>query len=155
MKIAKPRIRLFCRILLISSQFFIKTLIQKLMIGGKLIRYLNSCRSSRSQIFLKIGVEKKFRRFHRKTPVLESLFNKVAGLQACNFITNRLQHRCFPVKFTKFLRTLFLTEHLWWLFLYLSHRMQRKLKVSMEIHSSFCLNFSDKKNNTIPVVACQ
>ena len=26
-------------------------------------------------------------------PVLESLFNKVAGLKACNFIEKRLQHR--------------------------------------------------------------
>ena len=28
--------------------------------------------------------------------------------QAYNFIKKRLQHRCFPIKFTKFLRTLFL-----------------------------------------------
>ena len=49
-----------------------------------------------------------FRKFHNITPVLESLFNKVAGLKACSFIKNRLQHRCFPVvKFAKFLRTLF------------------------------------------------
>ena len=50
----------------------------------------------------------KFRKFHRKTPVLESLFNKAAGLKACNFIKKRLEHRCFPVKFAKFLRTTFL-----------------------------------------------
>ena len=37
--------------------------------------------------------------------MLESLFNKVAGLQTCNFIKERLQRRCFPVKFVKFLRT--------------------------------------------------
>ena len=39
--------------------------------------------------------------------MLESLFifNKVADLQACNFIKKRLQHRCFPVKFTKSLKT--------------------------------------------------
>ena len=30
----------------------------------------------------------------------KSLFNKVAGLQACNFIEKRLQHRCFPVHIT-------------------------------------------------------
>ena len=35
----------------------------------------------------------------------ESLFNKVAVLRTCNFIKKRLQHRCFPVKFAKFLRT--------------------------------------------------
>ena len=39
--------------------------------------------------------------------MLESVFNKVAGLQACNFIKKRLQHGCFPVKFVKFLRTPF------------------------------------------------
>ena len=36
--------------------------------------------------------------------MLESLFNKVAGFQVCNFIKKSLQHRCFPVKFTKFIR---------------------------------------------------
>ena len=47
----------------------------------------------------------KFRKFHRKTTVLESLFNKVAGLKACNFIEKGPQYRCSPVKFAKFLRT--------------------------------------------------
>ena len=35
----------------------------------------------------------KFRKFHRKIPLLESLFNQVAGLKICNFIKKRLQHR--------------------------------------------------------------
>ena len=34
--------------------------------------------------------------------MLESLFNRVAYLKACNFIRKRLQYRCFPV--AKFLR---------------------------------------------------
>ena len=34
--------------------------------------------------------------------MLESLFNKVAYLYACNFVRKRLQHECFPV--AKFLR---------------------------------------------------
>ena len=59
----------------------------------------------------------KFHKFQRKTPVLESLFNKVAGLQACNFIKKKLQRGCFPVKFTKLLRTPSLTGHLRWLLL--------------------------------------
>ena len=29
--------------------------------------------------------------------MLESLFNKVAGLKGCNFIKKRLQHRCSPI----------------------------------------------------------
>ena len=43
--------------------------------------------------------------FRGKKPVLESLVNKVAGLQACNSIKRRLQHSCFAVKFPKCLRT--------------------------------------------------
>ena len=39
-------------------------------------------------------------------------FSKVASLQACSFIRKRPQHRCFPKKFAKFLRTPFFTEHL-------------------------------------------
>ena len=39
---------------------------------------------------------------NRKTPVLESLFYKVANLQACNSIKKTLLHRCFLVKFAKF-----------------------------------------------------
>ena len=50
------------------------------------------------EAFCKKGCSWKFDKFHRKTPVLESLFDKVAGL---NFIKKRLQRRCFPVKFAK------------------------------------------------------
>ena len=51
------------------------------------------------------GVLKIFCKFHRKAPVLESLFYKVASLQACNVTKNRLLHKCFPVKFEKFWKT--------------------------------------------------
>ena len=37
--------------------------------------------------------------------------------QDCNFIKKRFQHRCFPVNFVKFLRTIFSKEHVWWLLL--------------------------------------
>ena len=43
-----------------------------------------------------------------KTPVLESLFNKVTDLKAC---------RCFPVNIAKFLKTACFIEYLWWLLL--------------------------------------
>ena len=46
----------------------------------------------------------KFWKFHWKTSVLESLFNKAAGLKACSLIKKRLQHKCFPLKFAKFLK---------------------------------------------------
>ena len=61
---------------------------------------LSACRSSRSQMFFKIGVLKKFAIFTGKH-LCWSL------LQACNFITKRLQHRCFPVHIAKFSGTPF------------------------------------------------
>ena len=54
---------------------------------------------------VKIGVDRNFAKFHRKTPLLGSHFNKVADLKACNFILKRLQQKCFRVKFAEFLRT--------------------------------------------------
>ena len=46
----------------------------------------------------------KFRKIHRKTPVSESFFYKVAGWPV-TLIKKRLWHRCFPMTFAKFLRT--------------------------------------------------
>ena len=39
--------------------------------------------------------------------------------KACNFIKMSLWHWCFPVNFAEFLRTPFVTEHLWWLLFFL------------------------------------
>ena len=47
---------------------------------------VNFYRSSCSQMFFKIGVLKTSAIFTGKTPDLESLFSKVAGLKACNFV---------------------------------------------------------------------
>ena len=49
-------------------------------------------RSSRSQMFFKIGFLKTFANFIEKKTVLESLFNKVAGLRVSNFVKKRLQY---------------------------------------------------------------
>ena len=40
--------------------------------------------------------------------MLGSLFNRVTGLKACNFLKNRLQHQVFPVDIAKFLKIAFL-----------------------------------------------
>ena len=56
------------------------------------------------KVFCKRRCPWKSLRFYRRTPFLESLSNKFAGLQACNFIKKRLQCKCFPVKFVKFWR---------------------------------------------------
>ena len=57
------------------------------------------------ELFCKNRSSQRFLKLHRETPVLKSLPNIVECLKACNFIKNWLQHRCFPVKFMKFLRT--------------------------------------------------
>ena len=42
-----------------------------------------------------------------KTSVLVSIFDKVVGLEACNFIKMWFQHRCLPVNIAKFLKNNF------------------------------------------------
>ena len=81
-------------------------------------RRSRNCRTSCSQIFIKISGLKNFAIFIGKH---QSLFRKFAGLEARKSIKRRLQHRCFPVNIAKFLRTAFSIEQLWWLLLELRH----------------------------------
>ena len=46
---------------------------------------------------------KKSRKTHGKTPLLEILFNKAAGLRPAILLKKTFQHRFFPVNFEKFL----------------------------------------------------
>ena len=52
-------------------------------------------------------------KYNRKTDVLESLFNNVVCL---NFIKKRMQHRCFPVNFSKIFRNTYFVAYLQRLF---------------------------------------
>ena len=74
---------------------------------GALILWI---RSSRSQVFFKIDVLQNLAIFTEKIPVLASYRKntRVAGFKASSFIEKRLQLRCLPVKFAKFLGTPFL-----------------------------------------------
>ena len=47
----------------------------------------------------------------RENTYVRVSFNKVAGQKTWYFIKRRLQHRCFPVKFLKVLRTPFLQNN--------------------------------------------
>ena len=49
-----------------------------------------------------------FLRFHRKTPVLQTLFNNVATPRSATLLKKGC---CFPVKFGKFLRTPILKDN--------------------------------------------
>ena len=74
-------------------------------------------RNSRPEMFCKKGVLRNFAKFIGKHLCQSLFFNKVADFRPATLLKNRLWHRCFPVNLTKFLRTLFLTKHTWWLLL--------------------------------------
>ena len=71
-------------------------------------------RSSYQRCSMKKRVLRNFAKFTGKRLCQSLFFNKVAGLQACNFIKKRLRHKCFSVNFAQFLRTPFVIEHLRW-----------------------------------------
>ena len=72
-------------------------------------------RNSRPEVFCKKGVLKIFAKFTGKRLCQRLFLNKFGGLSPAALLKKSLWHRCFPVNLAKFLRTLFLTEHLWWL----------------------------------------
>ena len=81
--------------------FLLLTLTRYMPTGVTTLAYL---KKQPPEVFCKKSCSLELRKFHRKIPVLESLFNRVTGLKGCNFIKKRLQHRCFPVKSKTFLR---------------------------------------------------
>ena len=93
-------------------------------------------------MLLEIAVLKNFANLTGKHLCWESVFNKVAGLQACNFVKKRLQHRCYLVKFSKFLRTLFFTEHLLTVTVSVCSENLAKIIVRMLAGNNFTENFA-------------
>ena len=77
-----------------------------------------SGRSSRPEVFCKKGVLRNISKFAGKHLCQSVFFNKVAGLRPATLLKKRLWQRYFLLKFEKFLRTPFLTEHLRWLLLF-------------------------------------
>ena len=84
-------------------------------------RYKLGYRSSRPNVFCEKGFLRNFAKFTGRHLCQSFLFNKVAGLKPATLFKKRLWRRCFPVNFAKFLRTPFLIEHLWWLFLEIAY----------------------------------
>ena len=69
------------------------------------------------EVFCKKGVLGNFTKFTGKNLRQSLFFNNVASLRPVTLLKKRLWHRCFPVTFVKFLRTIFFIEHPWWLLL--------------------------------------
>ena len=70
----------------------------------KRFNYKKMGRTSHRRCSIKKGVLKSFANFTEKKHVLEP--------SACNFIKNRLQHRCFPKKIAKFFKNTYFCEYL-------------------------------------------
>ena len=90
---------------------------QKLHALSRFVKYISDekrmFRSSHQKCSIKKGVLRNFAKFTGKYLCQSLFFNKIAGLGPATLLKKRLWHRCFPVNFAKFLRTPFLTEHLW------------------------------------------
>ena len=78
-----------------------------------------------------------FVKFTTKHLCWSVFFDKVAGLKSLTLLEKRLQHRCFPVNFAKFLRTPFFTEHLQWLLLIIASVIHSCRWSSIELHTDW------------------
>ena len=103
------------------SSLFCRRQCNVLMQRFKLLKEIAQFGSSRPEVFCEKGVLRNFAKLTIKRLCQSLFFNKVAGLGPATLLKKRLCYTCYPVNFAKFLRTPFLTEHLWWLLLvYLS-----------------------------------
>ena len=66
---------------------------------------MNKFRNRHSLMFFKIIVPIKVLQILQESNCVGVFLNKVAGLQKCNFIKKRLQHRFLTVKFVNYPRT--------------------------------------------------
>ena len=82
------------------------------------MQYIPIVESATREVYKKC-VPKYFVKFTGKQLCHSLFFNKVAGLRPETLLKKILWHRCFPVKFVKFLKILFFIEHLQWLLRYL------------------------------------
>ena len=100
-------------------------------------------------MFCRKGVFKKFTKFKAKNHCWRLFFNKVAG-RPTTLLTKKLQHRCLPVNFVKFLKTPFFIQHLLWLLL----KRRQNINILLthiniyENQLSLPWNYNTKRDNT-------
>ena len=87
-------------------------------LNQKFFRNSSAIFRSRHRCSIKIAIFKQFLIFAGKHLCWGLSFNKCVGLQVCNFIKRRLQHRNFLVNIGKFMRTPILKSFREWLLLY-------------------------------------
>ena len=100
----------------ISSFLIFSKIMYILKFSGTSLVEQSDCRvmyrSSHCRCSVRKGIFRNFAKFTENHHCQESFFIKVAGLRSTTLLKKRLWHRCFPVNCAKFLKTLFLAEHL-------------------------------------------
>ena len=62
------------------------------------------------------------------------------SLRLATLLKKRLWHRCLSLRFTKFLKILFFTEHLWWLLLlFCKRKTWQTFLVIQQLHIRSCI----------------
>ena len=137
------------RVVLFSFHYYCQQAIRKIQqklwrtAAPQTPRFLQACQniiffsSNRPEVFCIKGVLKNFSKLPGNHLCQGLFFNKVAGLSPAALLKKRLWHRCFPVSFVKFLRTPFLTEHLWWLLLFFVTLIKLKLDPFTDLSQHF------------------
>ena len=95
--------------ILLQEIFFVPILNRRCHLFDIIMEVNWKTKSSRTEFFFKNVVLKNFAKFTGK--------HLCQSLRPATLLKKRLWYRCFPVSFTKFLRTPFFTEHLCWLLL--------------------------------------
>ena len=96
-------------------------------------------RSSHQRCSLKKVFIKNFTKFTGKHLCWSLFLNKVSGLRTATLLKMRLQQRCFPVNFVKFLRTSFLQNTSQRLFLFVIHLTVSFCEEVLYIYSNLLL----------------
>ena len=106
-----------------------------------------SYRSSHQRCSLKKVFLKNFTKFSAKHLCWSVFFNKVSGMRPATLSEKRLQQRCFPVNFVKFLRTPFLQNTSRQLLLFVINLTVSFCKEVLYIYSNLLLLKNIGKNS--------
>ena len=106
-----------------------------------------SYRSNHQRCSLKKVFLKNFRKFSGKHLCWSLFFNKVSRLRPATLLKKRLQQRCFPVNFVKFLRIRFWKSTSRWLLVFVIHLTVSFCKEVLYIYSNLLLLEKSTKNS--------
>ena len=118
--------RLWCRCFPVNFEKFLRTPFSQNTSGRLLLKHTQSVpkyhrmKINTEAVTWRCSIKSVFKNFAKFTGkhLCQSLFS-LQRLWSATLLKKRLWNRCFPVNFSKFLRTVLFIEHLRWLFLQL------------------------------------